>query len=564
MNFAQSFAADRRHLEAEARAWQDSRPDNSPDRASWPLISLIVPLYNTNPDFLRQMIASVQAQDYPNWQLCLADGSDATPAGCAETVHTCAGADTRIRYRRLPANLGISGNTNAALELATGDYLALLDHDDLLAPEALSFIRHAINSQGADLIYTDELNFADNLAHIRLIHYKPDFSRDNLRSNNYICHLTAFSRQLAESIGPFDPACDGSQDYDYILRLSEAARKIVHIPHILYYWRVHSGSVAADLAVKPYCLAAARLALHKHLQRLSLPGQVEDSTILSTYRIRYQLPPGQTALVLLTVSSSRQLRRIGTLLNTPAGLPAFFLIFARRPLTCRLKNTAQSSPHWKTSSIRPTDFYPDNQTLPALFNQETKTAREPLIALLDGCVRSLSPDWLSELARYAARQDTGLACGKITSHGLICQAGLGTGFQGGIDGYHNHRVDGEPGYMARLTFANQVALADRTLAVLRTETLRAAGGFATCYRQDCFDLDLALTLSQMGYQHIFTPDVTAEVTSNRDLIATRLRSGRADPADTACFQNHWQTRLSRPDPWSNPKLNQKRAWFDLL
>jgi len=265
-----------------------------------------VPLYNTQSDHLTAMIASVQAQTYPHWQLCLADGSDQDRVQAQ--VSLMAAADNRISYQRLTQNQGISGNTNAALAMASGDYIALLDHDDLLAPQALAKVHQAIVNQGADLIYSDEMNFSGDISQVSLIHFKPDFAPDNLRSNNYICHLTVFSRALSDTIGGFDPACDGSQDYDYILRLSEQARKIVHIPQILYYWRIHSGSVASDISVKPYCLDAARLALSNHLQRTGQSGQVENNTILSTYRIHYPLAQDLRALIVVHIHHPRDLR----------------------------------------------------------------------------------------------------------------------------------------------------------------------------------------------------------------------------------------------------------------
>ena len=202
--------------------------------------SILVPLYNTPTVFLEEMIHSVQAQTYPNWELCLADGSDAAHSEVGECVQALASSDARIKYQKLSENLGISGNTNACIEMASGDYISLFDHDDVLHPAALYETMEAICTQGADFIYTDEATFeSPNLRKIISVHFKPDFAPDNLRANNYICHFSSFSRKILEQAGPFRSAYDGSQDHDLVLRLTYHAAKIVHIPKVLYLSLIH-------------------------------------------------------------------------------------------------------------------------------------------------------------------------------------------------------------------------------------------------------------------------------------------------------------------------------------
>jgi glycosyltransferase involved in cell wall biosynthesis len=525
------------------------------------LFSIIVPLYNTQPDHLAAMIASVQAQTYPHWQLCLADGSDQDRVEAQVT--RLAAQDNRITYQRLAQNLGISGNTNAALALASGDFIALLDHDDLLAPQALAAVHKAIVSQGADLIYSDEMNFAGDISQVSLIHFKPDFALDNLRSNNYICHLTVFARALSEQIGSFDPACDGSQDYDYILRLSEQAQKIVHIPQILYYWRIHGGSVASDISVKPYCLDAARLALANHLQRTGQTGQVENNSILSTYRIRYPLPQDWRALVFVHIRDPRDLRHWQQFDPSIAGastrwvflVPAGFLVKPEDQASFE-KALVTSGLDWTLVSVQ------SGESISGKINQIARAAVEPLLVFLSGTVQSLSPGWLEELARQALRPDIGLATGKITRRGLICQAGLATGISGSLSGYHAGRVDGEPGYMARLSFVNNISAAEQTLmAVSRTHFL-AAGGFDERYQTDLFDLDLAFRLSQQGLRHLFTPYATAAIRDSRQLTVERLARHLGNPADHDLFHSLWHQTIAQSDPYYNPNFNQKHARFD--
>lgn len=253
--------------------------------------SVVVPLYNTPERFLREMIASVQAQTYGDWELCMADGSDPDRDEVRRVCAEYAEADERVRYRRLERNLGISGNLNAGLELATGDYIALLDHDDLLHPAALHEVMKAVCDRGADFVYTDEAVFeSPDSRNIIDVHFKPDYAPDDLRANNYICHLSAFSRTLLEAAGPFDSAFDGSQDHDMILRLTEKAKRVGHIPEILYYWRAHAASVAGDIAAKDYAAQAGIRAVGAALDRAGWPGSVGSSPVFpAIYRIRYAL-----------------------------------------------------------------------------------------------------------------------------------------------------------------------------------------------------------------------------------------------------------------------------------
>ncbi|NCA99503.1 MAG: glycosyltransferase [Clostridia bacterium] len=575
MNYRHVFAANLQQTESTPAAGETKQSRSATSAsvnpasdapASPPLLfSVIVPLYNTQPDHLAAMIASVQAQTYPHWQLCLADGSDQYQV--QTEVARLAAQDSRISYQRLAGNQGISGNTNAALAMASGDYIALLDHDDLLAPHALAEVHRVIIGQGADLIYSDEMNFSGEIGQVSLIHFKPDFAPDNLLSNNYICHLTVFSRALSDTLGGFNPACDGSQDYDYILRLSEQARRIVHIPQILYYWRIHGGSVASDISVKPYCLDAARLALANHLERTGQSGTVENNTILSTYRIRYPLPQDMRALVFVLVHHHRDLQDLKRLLRHPAGLPVRWIFLVSTDLRTDPAARAQLAQRWEqdiaaAGLIGTVALISPGESAPALINQLARSADEPVLAFLSGTIQSMSPGWLTELAQHALRRDIGLATGTIIHRGLICQAGLATGIAGSLAGYHAGRVDGEPGYMARLSFVNNISAADQTLMAVSRAHFLAVAGLDERYQTDLFDLDLAFRLSQQGLRHVFTPYATAAIRDAHQLTVERLDRKTANPSDLKHFHLIWQDKIALPDPYYNPNFNQNHARFD--
>lgn len=249
------------------------------------LLSIAVPLYNTPESYLRQMIDSVVAQTYRNWELCLADASD--DDGAYEIVKSY--RDKRIKYKKLDKNYGIAQNTNIALSMATGEYVGLLDHDDVLDPTALTEYRKRID-KGADFIYCDEASFKSDPRKPEIIHFKPDFSPFNLRGNNYICHFSMFRRSLFEEVGGFRDGFEGSQDHDLILRLTEQAQQVAHIRSVLYFWRIHKDSVAMDISAKPRCISSGVLAVSEQLLRLKIEGKVEPiGGGAAVYRCKYRV-----------------------------------------------------------------------------------------------------------------------------------------------------------------------------------------------------------------------------------------------------------------------------------
>lgn len=237
-----------------------------------PKISILVPLWNNKREFQIQMLDCVMNQTYPNWELCLADGSDAEHSYIEELCREYAAkANGRIVYKHLDHNGGISYNTNECYKLATGDYIGLFDQDDILHPSVLYAYVKEINEQGADYLYCDETTFKENdINKMLTMHFKPDYAPDNLRANNYICHFSVFSRKLLEGEELFRTAFDGAQDHDMILRLTDRAEKIVHVPRLMYYWRSHEGSTAASIDAKPYAIEAAKGAVADHLKSMVL------------------------------------------------------------------------------------------------------------------------------------------------------------------------------------------------------------------------------------------------------------------------------------------------------
>ena len=252
-----------------------------------PLISVVVPAYHTPPLFLRQMLDSLIAQTYGNWELCIANGSP-DDKEMEAVLKEYEKRDSRIRHENLKENLGIAENTNAAFRMAGGEFIGLLDHDDLLAPNALYEIALALEKNPeADVVYTDEDKVTTDLKEHFQPHLKPDFNLDLLRSNNYICHFFTVRREIVEHVGGFRKEFDGAQDYDFIFRCTEEAEKILHVPEILYHWRTHKESTADNPASKMYAFEAGKRAIEAHLKRTGTEGEVSHTPDLGFYRVKY-------------------------------------------------------------------------------------------------------------------------------------------------------------------------------------------------------------------------------------------------------------------------------------
>lgn len=255
-----------------------------------PLISIVAPAYETEERFLRELIDSCIAQTYPEWELCIADGSRSEKVKkCLDTFYR---TEKRVRYRKLSRNEGISGNTNRGIAMAEGEYLAFLDHDDLLVASALYEMVRKINETGAEVLYSDEDKVDADSNRYSDPHFKLGFNQELLLGNNYICHFLVASREAVERAGGLDGRYDGAQDFDFVLRLSECAKGFVHVPKILYHWRMHGGSTAGNTESKQYAYEAGKRAVEAALERRGYRGSVQMGRELGFYRIRYEVPKG--------------------------------------------------------------------------------------------------------------------------------------------------------------------------------------------------------------------------------------------------------------------------------
>lgn len=527
--------------------------------------SVLVPLYNTPESFLKAMIESVQAQTYKNWELCLADGSDKEHSFVGEICKKYAGKDERIKYEKLEKNLGISENTNACIRMATGEYIALFDHDDLLHPSALYEVMRAICEHGADFIYTDENTFSEEPRDAYNPHFKPDFSPDTLRSYNYICHLSAFSRKLLDSAGYFRSEYDGSQDYDLILRLTEKAKKVFHIRKILYYWRAHKNSVAQDVGAKPYTVTAAKKALAAHLERCGLKGEVLDSSVPTTYHIKYEIDGNPLISVIIpNKDHTDDLDICLKSLYEKSSYKNFEVIIVENNSTEKETFEYYEAIAQKHGNVKVVKWE-GNFNYSAINNFGVNYAKGEFILLLNNDVEIINGSCLEEMLMFAQRKDVGAVGAKLYySDDTVQHAGVILGLGGTAGHAHKHFGRSHPGYMARASIAQNLSACTAACLMMRRDVFDEVGGLDESFEVAFNDVDLCMKIRKKGYLVVFTP--YAELyhyeskSRGNDSTPEKLERFRGE---IDRFKEKWQKQLDDGDPYYNPNLTLTRDDFSL-
>lgn len=528
------------------------------------LFSILVPLYNTPVPFLQEMIASVQGQTYTKWELCLADGSDDQHENVGKAALSFAEKDPRIKYRKLEKNLGISGNTNACIEMSTGNFIALFDHDDVLHPSALFEMMKAICEQGADMVYTDEVTFiSPNIKNLTTVNHKPDYSPDMLRCNNYICHFTSFSRDLLDLVGGFRSEFDGSQDYDMILRLTEQAQKIVHIPKLLYFWRAHAASVASDISAKPYTLLAARRALAEHLERIGLKGSVSDARVPSTYRIRYEIE-GEP-LVSIIIPNADHVDVLEQCIESVEQLSTY-----QNYEILIVENNSKKEETFAFYGYICEKY--DNVRLlrwehefnySKINNFAVEEAKGEYLLFLNNDIEIITPSWIEEMLMYVQRPDVG-AAGMMLYYpdDTIQHAGVILGI-GGVAGHsHKYFPRNSAGYMSRLLLAQDLSAVTAASMMVKASVFGEVGGFEPKYAVAFNDVDLCMKIRKAGHLIVFTPHAEAYhyESKSRGLEDTPEKVARFN-REVELFFERWGDVLKAGDPYYNPNLTLEHENF---
>lgn len=521
-----------------------------------PKFSVLVPLYNTPAAFLEEMIGSVRAQTWTNWELCLADGSGEGHPEAGEICGRLAAEDPRIRYRKLEENLGISGNTNACIDMASGEYLALLDHDDLLHPEALAEAARVIREEGADFVYTDEAVFrSPDKTNLVAAYFKPDWSPEKLLTNNYICHLTVFKAALLEKAGRFRPVCDGSQDYDLVLRLTDCAETIRHIPRVLYFWRSHAASTASDISAKSFAVEAGKTALKDFLRtRRGTEVSVESAPEYPTlYHVKYPIREAYKAALVLDLEG-KTAEEAGEILteihrNTAWKQVSAAVLADREPAECPVPWPVK----WITGA---------GGSKPEKLNAAAKEAEGDFLVFLEAGVVPQNRGWLHELIMLAQQEPAGAVGGKVLfEDGRVRHGGLILGLgRERLAGRTCFRIDGAlDGYFGQLSVVENVsAVSAECMAVSRAK-FGACGGFDPAYAGTLYDVDLCLKLRDRGYRNLFTPFALCRGGDAKRFAPDYGAECGTYRKDAKRFRSRWKQDLEKPDPYYNPNLTTDRG-----
>ena len=531
-----------------------------------PLLSVLMPVYNTDERWLRRAIESVQHQLYSNWELCIADDRSTDPR-VGEVLREIQSSDPRLRIHFREVNGHISAASNSALALASGEFIVLLDHDDVLPRHALAAVVHELNRHpDADIVYSDE-DRIDEAGRRYDPYFKPDWNPELFYSQNLISHLGVYRTAMVRQVGGFREGFEGSQDYEMALRVVEQTQpaRIRHIPLILYHWRAIPGSAALDVHQKSYATDAARLAVEAHFTRTGVEATIEPAPHAPYYqRIRYRVPEPRphVTIIIPTKDRTELLSTCVTSIVSRSTYRQFDVVIvdngSTEPESHAYFERVQQDPCISVLRIDgPFNFSRIN-------NQAAERARGSLLCFLNNDTEVISPDWLEEMVSLAVRDGVG-AVGAMLYYpsNTMQHAGVVLGL-GGIAS-HPHRGErrGMPGNYGRAALTQTMSAVTAACMVLRKDTFEAVGGFDETLAVAYNDVDLCLRLGARGFRNVWTPYAELYhfeyVSRGDDLHGANLPRFLAE---SQAMRDRWQGQLDA-DPYYNPNLSLTRAdlWF---
>ncbi len=518
-----------------------------------PLISIVMPVYNTVPAELTAAIESVLSQSYERWELCIADDcSDHVEV--REILAEFAARDSRIKVTRTEEQSGISRASNAAWQMATGDYVCFLDHDDALAPHALAYVCEALSQNtGVDLLYSDEDKIGPQGERFDPF-FKPDWSPDLLLSENYVCHLLVIARDLAQKTGMLNPAFDGSQDYDLILRATEQAQRIVHIPKILYHWRAGAASTASGIDNKQYALDAQKRSLERR-------GRIEPGAVLGRWRVRYPIPDGSRVSII--IASGGRLDVLRTNLESIFGKTTFGnyeVVIADNSKGQAIERLVR-----EFQTARPNLRYIDSREQPfnfsAINNAAARQCDSPVLLFLNDDTSVIAPGWLEAMVELALRPEVGAVGAKLLyPNGAIQHAGVVMGLYDNC-GHAFKGLDGSrPHYFDFTDVIRNVSAVTGACLMTRASVFRQANGFDEDEFAVAFnDVDFCLRLGSLGYQNLYTPHA---VLYHHESLSKTSKDLIPHPKEVAAMRLKWGKTIAH-DPFYNPNLTRNQEDYSL-
>ncbi len=529
-------------------------PDDLPTVG--PLLSIVVPVYRPSLWYFRECVQSVVSQSYQNWELCLCDDGSKDPE-LTDAMAEFAAADSRIKTLALDRNGGISRATNRALAAATGEFVVLLDHDDVIEEGALAEIAAVIAAEDdVDVIYSDE-DKLDELDRPFQPHFKPDWDPDLLLAYPYLGHVTAIRHDVLKHIGGFRPEFDGSQDYDVMLRATELARRVVHIPKVLYHWRVVAGSAAGDTDAKPWAHLASRRVLEDTVIRRGLDAAVEAGPFQGAYHVRRRIRGTPTVSVIipfrdqaaLTVACLDSLER-----DPGCEITEVVLIDngSTEPETRELRRRLGMRP-----ATRVLD-YPDAFNWAAINNMAAATCDTDMLLFLNNDIEATSQGWLHALVELGQRPETGAVGARLVyPDGKLQHAGVVLGLGGVASHLFIGMPKGHRGYFAWDQLVRSYSAVTAACMLVRRNVFEEMGGFDEAFAVGFNDVDFCIRLGQAGYRLLFTPH--AELT-HYESVSRGLSGYYRDYQE---FLARWTEVLRAGDPCYNPNLGRLEQWCPL-
>ena len=540
------------------------------DSCGLPTISILTPLYNTPEPYLREFLDSFVDQTAPNGQLCLADASDAEHDAVKRIVEEYQAKNQRIVYRKIE-NKGIAANTNAAASLATGDYLALADHDDILAPHAMYTMGKAIlqlreRGEPDGFLYSDEALFSKSIQRPIAAHFKPDYAPDYLLCCNYICHLAVFKKALWDAVGGERPECDGSQDHDLFLRLIEQVGGAAHVPQVLYYWRVHAGSTSGGTEAKPYVAAAAKKALADHLARTGRTGTVEDGLFPSTYRVKWDIEGDPKVSILIpNKDHTDDLEKCLQSIWKKTTWDNYEIIVIENNSTDPATFAYYEKAKQRYDGLKVVTYPEKGFNFSGINNFGRKAAAGDYLLLLNNDVEVRNGDWLTELLRQCAHKGGAAICGAMLYYPdeTLQHAGVITGLGGYAGHSHKYKKKGGSGYLFRIATVQDFSAVTGACLLVKASVYDEVGGLDEQFAVAFNDVDFCLRVRDAGCRIAWTP--YAELTH----YESKSRGGdEKDSAKAARFAAEQQRLYAihgkkniLDDPYYNPNLTRDREDF---
>lgn len=529
------------------------------------VFSIAVPVFRTPAKFLCEMIESVRSQSFPFWELCLAN-ADPEDREVAEILERYCREDRRIRVKNLKENKGISENTNAALAMARGEFVGLLDHDDLLAPDALYEMAARLEKDGGiDVFYTDEDKVTTDLSEHFQPHLKPDFNLDLLRSNNYICHFFVVRREIAERIGGFRPEFNGAQDYDFIFRCTEEAEKIVHIPRILYHWRVHSASTADNPASKMYAYEAGKRAIEGNLERSGVRGVVSLRQDYGFYDVHYPVEGEPLVSILIPNKDQKEtlMHCIRSVLETSTWKNLEILIIennSEREETFACYRELEKDPR-----IRILTYPGKTFNYSAINNFGVQQAKGEYLLFLNNDIEVITPDWIEQMLGNCQRPEVGIVGAKLYyPDNTIQHAGIIIGI-GGIAGHaFLGLARAKSGYLHKASLQMDYSAVTAACMMMKAEAFRKAGGFEEKLTVAFNDVDLCLRTVEQGWLVVYDPHVEMYHYESKSRGAEDSEEKlRRFQQEIEFMRTRWIRLLKDGDPNYNPNLTLSKWNYSL-